>query len=166
LKNSHFEILDIPPSPNPFFLVVENVEKPGNLGAMLRTADGAGVDAVILCDPSTDINNPNVIRASLGAVFSIPVITMTVEELFQYCEEKKIQIVATSPDVKKVYWSLDYKLGTAMVLGSEKDGISQIFQKDSDTVVTIPMLGKVDSLNVSAAASLLCYEVVRQRSQK
>lgn len=159
-----YDVLDIPPSPTPFILVVEKVEKPGNLGAILRTADGAGVDAVILCDPSTDLNNPNVIRASLGAVFSLPVLTMTIDELFLYCEEKKIKIVATSPDVKKVYWDLNLKESVAIVLGSEKDGISPKFQKESDLVVTIPMLGKVDSLNVSASASLLCYEVIRQRS--
>ncbi len=161
-----YDILDIPPSPNPFILVIEKVEKPGNLGAILRTADGAGADAIILCDPATDLNNPNVIRASLGAVFSLPVITMTVDELFLYCESKKIRIIATSPDVKKVYWDMDLKQGIALVLGSEKDGISDRFLKESDDVVVIPMLGKVDSLNVSAAASLLSYEVIRQRSQR
>jgi TrmH family RNA methyltransferase len=159
-----YDILDIPPSPKPFILVVEKVEKPGNLGAILRTADGAGVDAVILCDPATDLNNPNVIRASLGAVFSLPILTMTIDEVFLYCQEKSIKMVATSPEVKKVYWDLNLKDSTAIILGSEKDGISPRFQQESDSVVTIPMLGKVDSLNVSASASLLCYEVIRQRS--
>ncbi|MCB0348783.1 MAG: RNA methyltransferase [Bdellovibrionales bacterium] len=161
-----YDLLDIPPSPNPFLLVIEKVEKPGNLGAILRTADGAGADAIILCDPATDLNNPNVIRASLGAVFSLPVITMTVDELFLYCESKKIKLIATSPDVKKVYWDTDFTKGVALVLGSEKDGISERFLKESNEVVTIPMLGKVDSLNVSAATSLLSYEVIRQRSMR
>lgn len=145
------------------YLILENIEKPGNLGAILRSADGAGVDGVFLCSSShTDIHNPNVLRSSLGAVFHLPVVELSLSEVKSLL--KDIQIVATSPYAKKNYWEIDGTKGLALLMGSEKDGISEEAKNIANEVVSIPMSGEVDSLNISAATSLLIYDIVRQRS--
>jgi TrmH family RNA methyltransferase len=144
-------------------VVVEGVEKPGNLGAVLRTCDGAAVDALFVSDSKTDIFNPNVIRSSIGAVFSVPVVSGTNRQIGEYLREKKIFILATSPQGKQSYWNTDFKGPVALVLGSEKEGLSDFWINEADVQVSIPMKGKADSLNVSTTAAILMYEVIRQR---
>ena len=147
----------------PFFVVAESVEKPGNLGTILRSADAAGVDAVIVCDERTDVNNPNVVRASIGTLFSLPVVTATSDETMKWLKDRNIQSIAASPHATAEYTEVDLTRGVAFVVGSEQYGLSDAWMKNADIQVRIPMLGQADSLNVSAATTILLYEVVRQR---
>ncbi len=148
---------------NPLVLVVERVEKPGNLGAMLRTADAAGVDAVLVCDPLADPFNPNGIRASLGAVFVLPVAVCTAEEALQWLARKGFRTVVTYLGADRPYYDFDYRGSTAVVLGSEAEGISPVWLEQGSESVIIPMFGQVDSLNVSNAAAIMLFEAARQR---
>jgi len=148
---------------NPLILVAEGLEKPGNLGALLRTADGAGADAVIICDPATDLNNPNVIRASIGTLFYLPVAEATSEETVAFLKGKGIKILSAVPDAEAVYTYVDLTGPVAIVVGAEDKGLSNVWKNSADLNVKIPMLGKNDSLNVSVAAAILLYEAVRQR---
>lgn len=148
---------------NPLILAAEGLEKPGNLGALLRTADGAGADAVIICDPATDLNNPNVIRASIGTLFYLPVAEATSEETVAFLKGKGVKILSAVPDAKAVYTDVDLKGPVAIVVGAEDKGLSKHWKTSADMNVKIPMLGKNDSLNVSVSAAILLYEVVRQR---
>jgi len=150
-------------SENPLLLVAERIEKPGNLGTMLRTADGAGADAVIVCNPATDINNPNVIRASLGTLFHLPVAEATPNELFPWLEKHGIQTVAATPGGRLEYTEADLTCPTAIAVGAEDTGLSTEWLARAKVRVKIPMLGKNDSLNVSVSAALLLYEALRQR---
>jgi len=147
----------------PFVVVLEHVEKPGNLGAVLRSCDGAGVDALIISDTKTDVFNPNVIRASLGTVFTVPVIQAQQTDVLGFLREHKICIVATTPGAQALYNEQDLSLPVAVVLGSEQDGLKDFWLKESDVQVKVPMLGHVDSLNVSNTAAILAYEVLRQK---
>ena len=149
---------------NPLVLVVEGVEKPGNLGGMLRTADAVGVDAVIVADPTTDVANPNVVRASLGCVFTVPVATAPSEEAISFLVDQKIQIVATLTSATSSHWDADLTGPTALVVGTEHDGLSAGWQEAAKTPVLIPMAGSVDSLNASVSAAVVLYEAARQRS--
>jgi TrmH family RNA methyltransferase len=150
--------------PDPLFVVViEGVEKPGNLGAVLRTADAAGVQAVIVTAGATDIHNPNVIRASLGALFSVPVVEATTAETVHWLRSRQARIVATRPDAAQRYTDVDYTGPVAIVMGAEATGLSATWSAAADEIVTIPMFGQVDSLNLATATALLLYEVVRQR---
>ncbi|MCC7299990.1 MAG: RNA methyltransferase, partial [Verrucomicrobia bacterium] len=148
---------------NPLVLVAEGLEKPGNLGALLRTADGAGADAVIICDAATDLNNPNVIRASIGTLFYLPVAEATTEETIAFLNGKGIKILSAVPDADAVYTDADLKGPVAIVVGAEDQGLSDVWKNTADLNVKIPMLGKNDSLNVSVSAAILLYEAVRQR---
>ena len=148
---------------NPLLLVCEGVEKPGNLGAMLRTADAAGADAVISVASVTDWANPNVIRASKGAVFAVPVADCTAEELQAWLAQHRITIIAATPDTDTLYTQPDLTSGVALFVGSEKYGLSDVWLKAATTKVRIPMAGKVNSLNVATSGALLLYEAVRQR---
>jgi TrmH family RNA methyltransferase len=149
----------------PLVLVVEYIEKPGNLGAMMRSADAVGADAMIILDPSTDLYNPHCIRASQGAIFSIPVILTHFQEWERYGRTKKWQWVVLTPHAEVDFWSLDMRPATAIVLGSEKDGLADHwFQHPSSRSVKIPQRGMSDSLNVSVAAAVALYEAVRQRT--
>jgi TrmH family RNA methyltransferase len=151
----------------PFLLVVEEAEKPGNLGAILRTADAAGVDGVLIPTPpnhkGTDLHNPNVIRASLGAYFTVPTVAATVGEVIDWLRGREIAIVAATPAAETLYTAADLTGPVALVVGSEAWGLSETWLAAADRQVRIPMAGQVDSLNLSAAAALLMYEVVRQR---
>jgi TrmH family RNA methyltransferase len=149
----------------PLILVCESVEKPGNLGAILRTADAAGADAVIAAPAITDWGNPNIIRASKGTVFSVPVAETGTEELIAWLRARDIAIVVTTPDTDLSYAALDLARGVAIVLGSEKHGVSDTWLACADARVRIPMFGRVNSLNVATAAALLTYEVLRQRGR-
>lgn len=149
--------------PVPLLLVCEAIEKPGNLGAMLRTADAAGAHALIVCDPVTDVNNPNVIRASRGAVFSVPIAVASTAEVLAWLHLRQIQVVAATPAATATYASVDLRGPIAIAVGAEDVGLSTAFLARADVTVRIPMVGRVNSLNVSASAALLLYEAVRQR---
>lgn len=150
---------------NPFFIVVEAIEKPGNLGAIIRTADGAGADAVIICDPKCDIFNPNVIRSSVGTVFIKQIVTASNEQVADFMQKHEISIYSAllSADAK-IYTKINFTNPTAVVLGTEHTGLSNFWHRLAAPII-IPMNGTNDSLNVSNAAAVLAYEVLRQRSE-
>lgn len=143
--------------------VVEGIEKPGNVGAVLRSADGAGLDAVVLASPGTDLFNPNAIRASLGTIFSMPVAAASTDELIPWLRNAGIGIVAARVDGSRPYTEIDFRRPTAIVLGSEAHGLSDAWQADDIEAVHLPMHGHADSLNVAATAAVLFYEAIRQR---
>lgn len=145
-------------------VVVERVEKPGNLGAVLRTADSAGADAVVAADPRTDPFNPNAIRASLGTIFAVPVVAASSTETIEWLIERGIRPVAAVVDAPTDYAAVDLRGPLAVVLGSEAEGLTAVWRDPRVTPVSIPMHGIADSLNVSIAAAILLYEAVRQRS--
>ena len=158
---------DLPSGAQPFLAVIENVEKPGNLGAILRTADAAGVDGVIVCSDGTagtDLHNPNVVRASLGTLFTVPVAAATTSETITWLQDHHIQIVVATPEADKVYTAVNLQAPIALVTGSEAHGLSQAWLAAADEKVKIPMQGTADSLNLATATALLLYEVVRQKS--
>ena len=148
---------------NPFLVIGEHIEKPGNLGTMLRTSDAAGADALIVCDRCTDINNPNVVRASIGTLFTVPVAEASTPETIAWLKAKGIRTVAASPHATKNYTQVDMTQPIAVIVGAEQFGLSDTWMDQADELVRIPMLGQADSLNVAAAATILLYEVVRQR---
>jgi RNA methyltransferase, TrmH family len=148
---------------DPLILVVEAVEKPGNLGAMLRTADGAGVDALIAASPITDVYNPNVIRASLGTVFTVPIAAAPTPDVLALLRRDSIPIVVARVDADALYTDVDLRGGVAIVVGNEAGGLSSAWSASDFMAVRLPMLGRADSLNVSAAAAILLYEARRQR---
>lgn len=154
---------DLKLSFNPLVVVLESIQKPGNLGAVLRTCDGVGVEAVLVCDPQTDVYNPNCIRSSTGVVFSIPVVCATAEEIRAFLKSKKVKICASAPAAQKLYTQVDLKGAWALVLGSEEAGLSDYWLKSSEVTVKIPMKGLADSLNVSSSAAIILYEAFRQR---
>ena len=147
----------------PLVAVVEGVEKPGNLGALLRSADGAGVDAVIVVDAVSDTWNPNAIRASLGTIFSLPLATCSAAEALEYLRGQRISILAARVEGATAYDAADLTLPLALVVGAETSGLSAAWSGDGVTAISIPMLGLADSLNVSASAAVLFYEARRQR---
>lgn len=152
-------------SKNPLVIVLEKVEKPGNLGAVLRSADAAGVDAVILADPRTDIYQPNVIRASLGAIFSVPVAVANNDEVLDWLKQNKIKSFAAIVGAKINYTKADMSGAAAIIVGTEHEGLSDFWQKNTDVSVSIPMAGKIDSLNASVSTAVILFEVVRRRSK-
>jgi len=154
------------PERTPFLLVVEAIEKPGNLGTILRSADAAGVDALIVCDPVTDIFNPNVVRASTGVLFSVPVVVAESAAVRAWLREKHIRTVATTPAATALYTDTDLRGPLALVMGSEQYGLSDFWLKESDAQVRIPMAGQADSLNVAMAAIITLFEAVRQRAAR
>jgi TrmH family RNA methyltransferase len=163
LHTPHSSLLD---TPNPLIVVLESVEKPGNLGAILRTAEAAGVDAVIVCDPLTDIYNPNLIRASIGGVFSVPVAVCDSKECIAFLKERGIRILTAQLQDSYEYYDYDMRRATAIVMGTESTGLTDQWREAADAHIRIPMLGRLDSLNVSVSAAILMYEAVRQRNSK
>lgn len=149
----------------PLLLVLESVEKPGNLGAVIRSADAAGIDAVIICDPLTDLYNPNLIRSSIGGIFTCKVATSTTAETIKWLKDNNVSIITAQLQDSKLYYDTDMTKATAIVVGAEDKGLSDEWRKASDAKIRIPMLGDLDSLNVSVSAAILCYEAVRQRSK-
>lgn len=147
----------------PLVVVLESVEKPGNLGAILRSADAAGADAVIVCDPLTDLFNPNLIRASVGAAFSVPTVACTSAKCIQWLQEKGIRILTAQLQDSQPYYSTNMRTGIAIVMGTEATGLTPIWRKTAYSHIRIPMLGAVDSLNVSVSTAILLFEAVRQR---
>jgi len=154
---------DIRLSKNPLLLILEAVEKPGNLGAILRTADAAGVDAVIICDPQTDFYNPNVIRSSVGCVFTKQIASATSEETIAWLMKNEIQIFCTYLKASKPYHETDFTGPSAIVMGTEATGLSDGWVQNSSANIIIPMQGKIDSMNVSNAAAVVVFEAMRQR---
>ena len=156
---------DLPAGGNPLLLVVDHLEKPGNLGAVFRSADGAGATGVIVSGQSAEISNPNVIRASLGTVFTVPKAVAPASDVIQWLKRNGIAIMATTPDAKTPWNEADLASPSAIVLGSEYRGLGDEWLKAADVTVKIPMRGSADSLNVSATAAILLYEALRQRLQ-
>jgi TrmH family RNA methyltransferase len=154
---------DINNSGAPFIIVLESVEKPGNLGAILRTADAANVDAVIVCDPKSDFFNPNVIRSSLGCVFTVKTVTSSSENACEWLKKNNITIYAAELESSQWYYDEDYTRSTAIVMGAESTGLSDFWLDNANKRIKIPMKGKVDSLNVSVSTAIITFEAMRQR---
>ncbi|HTX64129.1 MAG TPA: RNA methyltransferase [Opitutaceae bacterium] len=160
------ELADLKLKSPPFLLVVEAIEKPGNLGTLLRGADAAGVDAVLVCDPVTDLFNPNVVRSSTGVLFSMPVVVVEGAVIRAWLRDHGIRAVATTPAAETLYTAADLRGPLALIMGSEQYGLSEFWLKESDLLVRIPMAGRADSLNVAMAAMIALFEAVRQRGLK
>ena len=155
---------DLPLSEHPLVVVLESVEKPGNLGAVLRSADAARADAVIVCAPLTDLWNPNLIRASLGGIFTVPTVCATSEETIAWLRAQGIRILTAQLQDSSWYYDTDMTGGTALVMGTESTGLTDRWREAADAHIRIPMLGRLDSLNVSVSAAILLFEAVRQRN--
>ncbi len=149
---------------NPLVVVLEAVEKPGNLGAVLRSADAAGADAVFVCDSLTDIYNPNLIRASLGAIFSVKVVCCSSQEAIDFLKNRGISILTAQLQDSELYYDTPMTAGTALVMGTESTGLTNVWRQAADAHIRIPMKGKLDSLNVSVSTAILLFEAVRQRN--
>ncbi len=162
-KPKHHRLNDIPLSEYPFIIVLEAVEKPGNLGAVLRTADAAAVDAVIICDPLADIYNPNTIRSGVGGVFTVQTAVSTSEEAFNWLEKNKINIYAAELEAADFYHKNDFTQATAIVMGTEAEGLTDFWIKNAKKRIKIPMNGKIDSLNISVSTAIITFEAMRQR---
>lgn len=151
---------------NALFIILESVEKPGNLGAVLRSADAAGATAVIVCDPLTDLYNPNLIRASIGACFTVPTVACTSEECIALLKQNNVRILTAQLQDSELYYDTDMTGPTAIVMGTESTGLTEQWRQAADAHIRIPMLGRLDSLNVSVSAAILLFEAVRQRQLK
>ncbi|MCX6987899.1 MAG: RNA methyltransferase [Chlamydiae bacterium] len=149
---------------NPFFLVAESIEKPGNLGTILRSCDAVGADGVIICDRCTDIYNPNVVRASVGTLFTVPVVEAEGSQVLSWLKSRGVKILSSTPNTEVEYTEADLSGPVALVVGTEQLGLSEAWLSQADVKVRIPMMGVADSLNVATATTLLLYEVLRQRS--
>ncbi|MFN8382211.1 MAG: RNA methyltransferase [Anaerolineales bacterium] len=159
-------LADLKLSASPLVIVAESVEKPGNLGAILRTADAAHVDAVIVCDPRVDLWNPNVIRASRGAVFAVPTVEAESSNALAWLRSRKMRVLAATPSADVLYTDVNLSEPVAIAVGTEDEGLTDFWMQNADLKVKIPMLGSVNSLNVSIATALITYESVRQRNSK
>ncbi len=155
---------DLKLGPAPLLVVVEAVEKPGNLGAIFRTCDAAGVEAVIVCDPGTDLFGPNVVRGSRGTVFTVPAVVTGSDEALAFLRSRGIRVVAATPAASRDYMGADLRGPVAIAVGTEDLGLSETWLGNADIEVKIPMRGKVNSLNVSVATALIIYEALRQRA--
>ena len=163
VKARHLSLENLQLPENPLVVVMESVEKPGNLGAVLRSADAAGADAVILCDPLTDLYNPNLIRASLGGIFTNLVVAAPGEEVISWLKAHGIRILTAQLQDSLPYYDTPMTGPTALVMGTESTGLTDPWRKAADAHIRIPMLGRLDSLNVSVSAAILLFEAVRQR---
>ena len=162
VRERHLE--DLALSEHPLVMVLESVEKPGNLGAVLRSADAARADAVIVCDPLTDLWNPNLIRASIGAAFTVPTVCASSTETIDWLKSRGIRIFTAQLQDSSWYYDTDMTGGTALVMGTESTGLTDVWRRAADAHIRIPMLGRLDSLNVSVSAAILLFEAVRQRN--
>ena len=164
VKAKYLRLEDLQLPENPLIVVLESVEKPGNLGAVRRSADAAQADAVIVCDPLTDLYNPNLIRSSIGSIFTVPTVACTSEECIAFLKQHGIQILTAQLQDSKLYYDTDMTGGTAIVMGTESTGLTDQWRKAATAHIRIPMLGRLDSLNVSVSAAILLFEAVRQRT--
>lgn len=156
---------DIKLTESPFIIILEAIEKPGNLGAILRTADAAAVDAVIVCDPLADLYNPNVIRSSVGCIFTVQTAVCSSQQAYEWLHKKGITAFAAELQASDWYYNIDFKKPTAIVMGTEADGLTDFWLKNADQRIKIPMNGKIDSLNVSVSTAVLTFEAMRQRTK-
>lgn len=163
VQSKQLALKDLHLSKQPLLIVLESVEKPGNLGAILRSADAASADAVIICDPLTDLYNPNLIRSSIGAIFSVPCIACSSDDCINFLKQNNINILTAQLQDSKLYYDTDMTCGTAIIMGTESTGLTDVWRKAADAHIRIPMLGQLDSLNVSVSAAILLFEAVRQR---
>lgn len=163
LKPKSHKLTDIQLSKNPFLILLESVEKPGNLGAVLRTADAAAADAVIVCDPQTDLYNPNVIRSGVGGLFTVQTAVCTSEEALSWLQGHEIAIYAAELQAAEFYQNIDFSSPSAIVMGTEADGLTDFWLNHATKRIKIPMRGKIDSLNVSVSTAILTFEAMRQR---
>jgi TrmH family RNA methyltransferase len=155
---------DLRLSDSPLVIIAESVEKPGNLGAILRTADAAHADALLICDPRLDLWNPNVVRASRGAVFSVPTVECDNASALEWLKAREIRILAATPSATEIYSHVDLRQPVAIAVGTEDEGLTEFWMSNADLKIRIPMMGKVNSLNVSVSTALILYEAVRQRN--
>ena len=165
MKAKTLTLNDLQLSASPLVMVLERVEKPGNLGAVLRSADAAAADAVIVCDPLTDLYNPNLIRSSIGAIFTVPTVACSSKECIDFLKAHHIQILTAQLQDSRLYYDTDMRKPTAIVMGTESTGLTDIWREAADAHIRIPMLGRLDSLNVSVSAAILLFEAVRQREK-
>jgi RNA methyltransferase, TrmH family len=156
----------VPKNDPPLYVVAEAIEKPGNLGTILRSSDAVGADGVIVCDRCTDIYNPNVVRASVGTLFTLPVVEAKGTDAYVWLKERKIQVVAATPSATLEYTDAPLSGGIAIIIGTEQLGLSDMWMEAADIRVKIPMRGVADSLNVAMATTLLLYEAIRQRKNR
>ncbi|RRJ91245.1 RNA methyltransferase [Paenimyroides tangerinum] len=162
-QNKSTKLADLQLKDNPLILIAEAPEKPGNIGALLRTADAANIDAVIIANPKSDLYNPNVIRSSVGCVFTNQIAMATSEEVISFLKDRNISIYSAILQEAKPYYTQNFKEATAIVVGTEATGLSEIWRKESNQNIIIPMEGAIDSMNVSVAAAILLFEAKRQR---
>jgi len=155
---------DLKLSDSPLVIVAESIEKPGNLGAILRTADAADVDAILVCDPRVDVWNPNVVRASRGAVFSVPTVECDNASALEWLKSQKIRVIAATPSAETAYSDINLRESVALAVGTEDEGLTDFWMSNAEVKVRIPMIGRVNSLNVSVSTALIVYEAIRQRS--
>lgn len=166
MKSRPHSLDDLQLGENPLVVVLESVEKPGNLGAVLRSADAAGADAVIVCDPLTDLYNPNLIRSSIGGIFTVQSAAASSEDAISWLKAHDIQILTAQLQDSDWYYDVDMKRGTAIVIGTEATGLTDAWRLAADAHIRIPMLGRLDSLNASVSAAILLFEAVRQRNSQ
>jgi len=162
-KTKSHQLYDLKLSENPLILVLEAIEKPGNIGAVLRTCDAAKVDAVIIANPKTDLYNPNIVRSSVGCLFTNQIATGSTEEVIDYLIQKNINFYSATLQNSTSYHTQNYTLPTALVVGTEATGLSEQWRKKATQNIIIPMQGEIDSMNVSVAAAILIFEAKRQR---
>lgn len=162
-KPRRHTLADLKLSENPFVILLEAVEKPGNLGAVLRTADAAAVDAVVVCDPHTDLYNPNVVRSSVGALFTVQTAICSSEEALAWLQANRIASFAAELEATEFYQDIDFGAPSAIVMGTEADGLTPFWLEKAQRRIKIPMRGKVDSLNLSVSTAVLTFEAMRQR---
>jgi len=163
-QTKSLQLIDLQLSANPLILVAEGLEKPGNLGAILRTADAARLDAVLIVNPKSDLYNPNVIRTSVGCIFTNNIAIGTTDQVVAFLRKNKVCVYCAALQDAEPYYAKDYRKPTAIVVGTEATGITQEFRQKSDGNIMIPMQGEIDSMNVSVAASVLIFEAKRQRN--
>lgn len=159
------ELEDLPLGDTPLLIVAEALEKPGNLGGILRTADAAGVDAVLVCDPHVDLYGPNVVRASRGAIFTVPTVRVSTEQALEFLMRRGLKILAATPNANSSYSDVDLRGPLAVAVGTEDQGLSEAWLRPASISVRIPMTGKVNSLNVSIATAVIIFEALRQRGK-
>ena len=162
-KTKSLQLADLKLSENPLILVMEAIEKPGNIGAVLRTCDAAKIDAVIIANPKTDLYNPNIVRSSVGCLFTNQIATGSTEEVIDYLIQKNINFYSATLQNSTSYHTQNYTLPTALVVGTEATGLSELWRKKATQNIIIPMQGEIDSMNVSVAAAILIFEAKRQR---
>jgi len=166
VKTKSLSLNDIKLPQNPLILIVEAVEKPGNLGAILRTADAAAIDVVVCCHLATDVFNPNIIRSSLGTVFTVPLALAENQETMDWLSKNNVKTFCTHLHQASPYHLQDYTQASAIIVGTEATGVSEAWAKFADINVKIPMMGQIDSMNVSVATAIMLFEAQRQRGFK